>query len=127
MWKFAILILRILILHVFFTSNAFVNSASVLLNSFVNWASNVAWVLLNTYKHHYNETFCTYLYLCQHIDIGLTMSYWYDLFLIFIFILIFILIIVICKISQIQMHLFFCLFLEYLLLFWDDNVNKECE
>ena len=45
-------------LHVFFTSNTFFffNSASVLLNFFMNRASNVALVLLNAYKHHYTKT-----------------------------------------------------------------------
>ena len=33
------------------------NLTSVLLNFFMNWASNVASVLLNTYNHHYTETF----------------------------------------------------------------------
>ena len=39
-----------------FKNNAFFNSASVLLNFFINWASNVAQVLLNTYNNHYTET-----------------------------------------------------------------------
>ena len=34
----------------------FFNSASVLLNFFMNWASNVASVLLNANKHHHSET-----------------------------------------------------------------------
>ena len=37
-------------LHNFFNLN------SVLFNFFMNWASNVAYVLLNTYKHHHVET-----------------------------------------------------------------------
>ena len=40
----------------FFISNAFFNSTSVLLNFLMNWASNVAYVLLNTFKHHHTET-----------------------------------------------------------------------
>ena len=31
-------------------------SSSELLNFFMNWASNVAYVLLNTYKHYHSET-----------------------------------------------------------------------
>ena len=30
-------------------------------------------------------------------------------------------------IPQIQTHLFVCFFLEYTLLFLDDNVDEECE
>ena len=40
-----------------FISNAFFNSASVLLNFFMNWVWNLAQVLFNTYNHHYNELF----------------------------------------------------------------------
>ena len=34
----------------------FFNSASVLFNFLVNWASNAASELLNTYEHHHTET-----------------------------------------------------------------------
>ena len=40
----------------FFISKTFFNSVSMLLNFFVNWASNVASVLLNTCNHRYTET-----------------------------------------------------------------------
>ena len=43
-------------LHTFYVSNVFFNSASALLNLFMNWAFNVAQVLLNMYKHHHTET-----------------------------------------------------------------------
>ena len=36
--------------------HSFFNLNSVLFNFFMNWASNVAYVLLNTYKHHHVET-----------------------------------------------------------------------
>ena len=39
----------------FFISNAFFNSASVLNNFFMIWASNVAYVLLSTYNHHHTN------------------------------------------------------------------------
>ena len=43
--------------HVFFNKQwMFFNSASVLLNFFMNWASNVAQVAFNTNKHHHTET-----------------------------------------------------------------------
>ena len=41
--------------YTLFLSNAFSNSASVLLKNVLNWASNVAKVLLNKYKHHHSE------------------------------------------------------------------------
>ena len=40
----------------FLSETPFFNLASLLLNFFMNWASNVALVLLNTYKYHFNET-----------------------------------------------------------------------
>ena len=39
--------------HSYLATRFFFNSASVLLNIFINWASNVASVLLNAYKHHH--------------------------------------------------------------------------
>ena len=39
----------------FYNQRLFFNSTSVLLNFFMNWASNVAWVLLNTYGHRYTD------------------------------------------------------------------------
>ena len=68
-------------------------------------------------------------YLCLCLDLGLFFvvpkftSYIRDLFFIFIFIFNTINSIV----SVIQTYLFFFLFLEYVLLFLDDNVNKECK
>ena len=43
-------------LSVFFVSNTFFNSVSMLLNFFINWASEFARVLPNTYKPNHNET-----------------------------------------------------------------------
>ena len=46
----------------------FFNSASMLLNFFMNWASNVVWVFLNTYNHHYTEThfiFSIFVSICR--------------------------------------------------------------
>ena len=42
--------------HTFLIRNAFGNSGSVLLNFLINWPSNVAQVLLNTYNHHHTKT-----------------------------------------------------------------------
>ena len=47
-------------MHAFFINSVFLNSVSVLLHLSMNWASNVAEVLLHTYNHHYNETHFTY-------------------------------------------------------------------
>ena len=63
------------------------------------------------------------LYLCLCLDLDLFMSCLCDLFFIFIFIFIMINRII----PQIQTHLFVCFFLEYTLLFLDDNVDEECE
>ena len=111
-------------MHAFLYKQCFLfNLASVLLNFFLNWASNVAQVLLNIYKYHHNETLyiftiivfisrprSIYVYLCDLLSIS-----------IFIFIMIN------CIISWIQKHLFFCLFFEYVLSFLGDNVDEECE
>ena len=111
-------------MHAFLYKQHFLfNLASVLLNFFLNWASNVAQVLLNTYKYHHNETLyiftiivfisrprSIYVYLCDLLSIS-----------IFIFIMIN------CIIPWIQKHLFFCLFFEYVLSFLGDNVDEECE
>ena len=61
------------------------------------------------------------VYLCPYLGLGLVMSDLSDLF--FIFSLIFIVINHI--ISFKQTYLFFCTFLEYLLLFLDENVGVE--
>ena len=65
----------------FLLAALFFHSASVLLNFFMNQASNVVTVLLNTSDHHYTETHSAYLYQC--LDLDLSMSYLYDLFFIF--------------------------------------------
>ena len=100
----------------------FFNRASVLLNFFLNWSSNVAYVLLITYKHHYTERHISYLvYFGPCLGLGLFMSHIGDLF--FIFSLIFIVISSIT--SWKQTHLFYAHFLDYLLLLLDDNVDEE--
>ena len=77
---------------------------SVLANFFMNWASNVAYVLLNTYEHRYTEIFLIFtiflsmarsrsIYVVSMWSIiHLNFNYDYRL------------------ISWIQTHLFFCLF-----------------
>ena len=54
--------------HFFFISNAFCNSDSVFLNFLINWPSNVASVLLNTYKHHHTETILIFT-ICLDLEI----------------------------------------------------------
>ena len=67
--------------------------------------------------------FSTQSYLRPCLDLGIFISYLCDHFFFFIFIFIMINRII----SKIQTHLFFCLFLEYVLLFLDGNMNEECE
>ena len=91
-------------------------------NFFMNWASNVAYVLLSTDKHHYTESHISYLvYFGPCLGLGLFMSHIGDLF--FIFNLIFIAINSITSLKQ--MYLFHAHFLDYLLLFLDENLNEE--
>ena len=55
-------------IQTFFISNAFFNSASLLLNFLMNLFPHVAYVLLNTYKIHQTETLLiSYIY---HIYVG---------------------------------------------------------
>ena len=82
------------------------NSTSVLLNCFMNWASNVVKVLINTFKHHHTETlfiFFIFASMSRSRSIYVVLR---DLFFIFIFIFL--------KINRmfswIQAHLLFCLF-----------------
>ena len=104
----------------FFQLGAFFNS--VLLNFFMNWDSNVAQKLLNTYKHHHTETLFYLLYLCPCLDLGLFLPYLRDLF--FIFVLIFIMIN--CVILWINTHLLFCLFVENMsYYFWKITCMKD--
>ena len=62
----------------FFVSNAFFNSASVLLNFFMNRSSNVTSILLNTCKHHRSETFFISTFFCPSADLGLFMLHLCD-------------------------------------------------
>ena len=87
----------------------------------MNWASNVAVVLLDSYKHLYTETVLYMQYLCPYLGLGLFLSYLCDLFFIFIFILI--------LINQSHGNMALCVFrhfIEYLLLFLDDDMDKKC-
>ena len=81
-------------LFFFFWATLFFNSASMLLNFFMN-------ISIITARH-----FLYLLYFCPCLDLGLIMSYLCHLF--FIFFIIFIMID--CIISWIQTHLFFCWF-----------------
>ena len=107
----------------FYKQSLLFNSASVLLNFFINWASNVACVLLNTYNHHYVETLCIFnifvsisrprsIYVVSMWSIFHFQPHFYSVNHI---------------ISVKQMHLFFVRFLEYLQLLLNDNLDEECE
>ena len=92
----------------------FLNSPSVLLNFFLNCASNVSYVLLNTYKHHHRETlflFTKFVFMSRPRSIYIV-SVWF----IFIFIFIFIMINRIISWIQTHSHLFFCLFFRICLI-----------
>ena len=54
------------------------NSASVLLNFFMNRSSNVTSILLNTCKHHRSETFFISTFFCPSVDLGLFMLHLCD-------------------------------------------------
>ena len=112
-------------IHAFFLSNAFFNSDSIqccLTSSWIElqmllrcWVIYITIIIL---KH------ILYLvYLCRSLCLGLFLSHLCDLF--FIFSLIFIVINHMTSLRQ--MHLSFVNFLEYLLLFLDDNVYEESE
>ena len=106
----------------FFISNAFFNWASALLTFFMNWAS-----ILLSLIHHLTITVLTnilYLvYLSKCLDLGLFVSYLCNLFFIFSLI-----VISINNISPLkQTYLLFVYFLEYLLLFLDDNMDEELD
>ena len=105
----------------FYKQRVFFNSAPVLLNFFMNWASNVAWMY--AYNHHYTETHLHLVYLCPCLRLGLFVSYLCALF--FIFSLIFSLINHITLLKQ--THLFLVHFLEFLLIFLDNKVDEESE
>ena len=100
--------------YMLFYKQRFFNSASVLLTFLINWASNVAYVLLNTYKHHYTKTillFTLFVSMSRRRPVYI-LSMWS----IFNFYLYF------------YRHTFsFIYFLEYVLLFFDDDVDEECE
>ena len=77
-------------------------------------------MLLNTYKYHHTETLFIFTTLCPCLDLGLFISYLYALFFIFIFIFI-----TINRIFHEYRHTCsFACFLDYVLLFLDDDVMK---
>ena len=99
----------------------FFNWASGLVDFFMNWVSNIA--LLKTYNHYHTEIpfiFTIIESMSRPRSIYIT-SMW----CIFLFHLHFLMINRI--IPWIQTHLLFCLFLEYALLFLEDNADEECE
>ena len=98
----------------------FFNWDSVLLNVFINWASNVAWLLLNTYNHHYTETHIL-VYFCPCIDPCLFMSYIHDL-CDFLFSLIFI---AINHITSFSRRICFCTFFRISYYFWTITWMKK--
>ena len=102
------------------------NSASVLLSLFMNSASHVAQVLLVAHNHHCTETHFIFSIFATMSWYSSVMSYLYDLF--FIFTLIY-LITIDHVISLRQTHLFFVIFLEYLIyqlwmVTWLKKVNN---
>ena len=107
----------------FLEAALFFNSASVLLNFIMNWASKIA----SCYLIHITIITLSYnlylVYLCPCLGLSLFMSYLCDLF--FIFSLRFIVINHITSFKQ--TYLFFVYFLEYFLLLLDDNVDEESE
>ena len=77
--------------------------------------ANVAWMLLNTYKHHLTEAFFIVTMFCPCLGLGLFMSYLWNPFFIFIFISTMINTrIILWK----QTHSFFCCFLNMSCYFW---------
>ena len=90
----------------FYNQRFFFNPASVFLNFFINWASNVAWVLLDTYEHDRTGTlfmFTIFVSISRSRSIYVVSA---CTFFIFIFIFIMINRIIFWG----QTHLFFCLF-----------------
>ena len=138
----------------FCISNAFFNSASVLLNFFMNWASNVAYVLLSTYKNVRELSSLTFLvhitviilrhslylvYLCTCLRLGLYI-YIYLFISVYIYlglrlfmsywfdlfiIFNFTFIVMNHTTTLTQTYFFFVHFLDYLLLILDDDMNEE--
>ena len=105
----------------FFYKQHFINSVSVLLNFFINWASNIAWVLLNIYmtiiiQRHF--IFSVFVFMCRPRSI-----YVYLYILFFIFSLIFIAMNHMMSLKH--SHLFFVHFKKYLLLFLDHNMDEK--
>ena len=70
-------LLRCFSVHAFFIG--FFKWASVLLNFFMNWASNVVYMFLNTCNHHYTEThivFSIFVSMSRHRPIYVVSLWW---------------------------------------------------
>ena len=109
----------------FFKASLFFNSASLLINFFMNSVSDVVYVLLIAHNHHHTEKhsiFSLFLTMSWPSSISF-MSDLCNLF--FIFTLIFTNINAIISLKQV--HLFFARFLEYLKLVLDDNIDDKSE
>ena len=109
----------------FFKASLFFNSASLLINFFMNSVSDVVYVLLIAHNHHHTEKhsiFSLFLTMSWPSSISF-MSDLCNLF--FIFTLIFTNINPIISLKQV--HLFFARFLEYLKLVLDDNIDDKSE
>ena len=100
--------------YMLFYKQRFFNSASVLLTFLINWASNVAYVWLNTYKHHHPKTFLIF-------TLFVSMSRRRPVYILSVW-----------SIFNLYLYFYrhtssFIYFLEYVLLFFDDNVDEECK
>ena len=105
----------------FYKQHIFFNSASVFLNLFINWTSNIGWVLLNIYQHHHTGALFTFN-ICEpmsrHRSIYVVSTYLFFFFT---------LIIInhnnnnnnnnIISLRQTHRHTFFPHFLEYRILY----------
>ena len=87
----------------------------------MNWASDVAQILLNTYKHHHTETRLIFtIFVSMSRPRSLFMWYLCDLFL---FLSSFSLWLIV-KSNEYRQTCSFAYFLEYVL---DDNADEECD
>ena len=109
-------------IHAFLHETLFFNSASVLLNFFMNWAPDVAWVLLIAHNHHHTVTsYICYIVLMSSPSFIYVVSMW-SIF--FIFRLVFIMIDQLIPLKQ--THLLSAHVPQYFILVLD-NINEESE
>ena len=65
-------------IHVFMKATLFFSSLSVLFNFLINWASNVASLLLNTCRHHLIETFfMSSIFISMSMSTSGYICFWY--------------------------------------------------